>query len=230
MNKLQEKLDFLAEKYELKCRPQLKDCRTVIIDGAEYPLFPHRSERRFIELKNIAGNGTLKGISVMRVQRITQKDADVYSELKREADICRFVLQSEIKTVTVMQNGNVLNAVLRTDDGIVITIEISATLRCGTEPKDKHEIISERGIACDIVVDAQIKQDSVYIYGENEEKFTDVDFELYGLSIDEIATVRSAAALAQSGRLSDALVNEKILNNLIAHAKASAESGEREEL
>lgn len=230
MNKLQEKLDFLAEKYELKCRPQLKDCQTVIIDGAEYPLFPHRAERRFVELKNIASNGTLKGISVMRVQRITQKDADVYSELEREADICRFVLQSEIKSVMVMQNGNVLNAVLRTDGDVVITIEISATLKKGAQPKDKHEIISERGIACDIVVDAQIKQDSVYIYGENEEKFTDVDFELYGLSIDEIATVRSAAALAQSGRLSQELENKKILNNLIAHAKASAESGEREEL
>lgn len=230
MKKLQEKLDFLCEKYELGTHALLKDEKTVKIGEKEYPLLSHRAERRFAELKNIALGGTLKGISVMRVQRITGLGADVYEELKREADICRFVLGEEICSVMVMRNDNVLNAVLKTKGGIVITIEIAATLKNGAEPKDKHEIISQRGIACDIVVDAQLKQDSVYLYGESEEKFTDVDYELYGLSIPEIATVRAAFGLASSGAFAEAEENGKCLEKIIEAAKKSEISGEREEV
>ena len=77
-------------------------------------------------------------------------------------------------------------AIFLENKGAVCTIEISATLANGEIPKDKHEIISQRGIACDVVVDAQLKQDSVYVFGTENKKFTDVDFELYGLSIEEI--------------------------------------------
>lgn len=229
MKKLQEKLDFLCEKYEVGTHVTLKDEKTAVTEGKEYPIFARRAERRFIELKNIVTGGTLRGISVMRVQRIVNLGADIYEELKTEADICRFVLNDEICSVMVMRNDNTLNAVLKTKGGIVITIEIAATLKEGTEPKDKHEIISERGIACDIVVDAQLKQDSVYLYGEKEERFTDVDYELYGLSISQAVVVRAAFRLASSGELAAAKENEEILDKIIAHAKKSEMSGEREE-
>ena len=53
MNRLQEKLDFLLEKYSVDTKVVLKDCKTVVINGMELPILSHRSERRFVELKNI---------------------------------------------------------------------------------------------------------------------------------------------------------------------------------
>ena len=230
MNKLQEKLDFLLEKYSIDTKAILKDEKTVVIDGMELPLLSHRSERRFIELKNIVNNGTLVGISVMRVARIVEKDSDIYEALYRELDLCQYILQRNIKSIMVMQNDNVLNAIAATEDGIVCTIEISATLTKDEIPKDKHEIISQRGIACDVVVDAQLKQDSIYVFGQEKKKYTDVDFELYGLSIEEIAVVRAAFSIAQNKNYDEIRDIDANLCKLVELAKASAEVGERKVL
>lgn len=227
MSKLQEKLDFLLGKYSVDVKAVLKDEKTVVIDGMELPILSHRNERRFIELKNIINNGTLVGISVMRVARIIEKGSDIYEALYRELDLCQFVLQRKIKSIMVMQNDNVLNAIATAEDDIVCTIEVSATLSKGEIPKDKHEIISQRGIACDVVVDAQLKQDSIYVFGQENKKYTDVDFELYGLSIEEIAVVRAAFGVAQNKNYDEMKNIDENLCNLVEMAKASAEAGER---
>ena len=78
---LQNKLEFLLDKYSVETKAVLKDCKTAVIDGKDTPIFSHRLERRFIELKNIVQGGTLQGISVMRVARIVEKDADIFAEL-----------------------------------------------------------------------------------------------------------------------------------------------------
>ena len=227
MKELQNKLDFLLEKYAIEKKAVLKDRKTVIINDEELPLFAHRYERRIIELEKLANDGTLFGISVMRTARIVEKDSDVFDELYRELDICQYVLRRKIKTITVMQNESVLNTIAVTDDGIVCTIEVSATLTKGEPPKDKHEIISQRGIACDIVVDAQLKQDSIYVFGNENKKYTDVDFEIFGLLIDDTAVVRAAFALAQSEDYSDIKNDAENLERLIRLAQKSAKTNER---
>lgn len=228
MNKLQEKLEFLLEKYSVETKAVLKDVKTVVVDGEELPLLAHRYERRFIELKNIVNNGTLVGVSVMRVARIIEKGSDLYEALYRELDLCQYILQRKIKSIMVMENDNVMNAIATAEDGVVCTIEISATLKAGEPAKDKHEIISQRGIACDVVVDAQLKQDSIYVFGAENQKYTDVDFELYGLSIDEIAVVRAAFAIAQNRNYEEIKAINTNLCELVDMAKRSAANGERE--
>ena len=228
MNKLQEKLDFLLDKYSVETKAVLKDAKTVVIDGKELPVLAHRSERRFIELKNMVNNGTLVGVSVMRVARIIEKGSDLYVALYRELDLCQYILQRKIKSIMVMENDNVMNAIATTEDGVVCTIEISATLKAGEPAKDKHEIISQRGIACDVVVDAQLKQDSIYVFGAENQKYTDVDFELYGLSIEEIAVVRAAFAIAQNKNCQEIEAIDANLCELVEMAKRSAMNGERE--
>ncbi len=228
MKLLQEKLNFLLEKYSVETPATLKDNATVIIDGKEIPLLSHRLERRFIEQKNIVTGGTLQGVSVMRVARIIEKDADIYAALYRELDICQFVLGRKLASIMVMTGDHVLNAISTCEDGVVCTIEISATLAKGEIAKDKHEIIAQRGTCCDVVVDAQLKQDSIYFFGAENKKFTDVDFELYGLGIDEIAIVRSAFAIAQKGIGDEMIAIHENLCKLVELAKRSAENGERE--
>ncbi len=228
MKILQEKLEFLLDKYSVETKAELKDCKTAIIDGVNTPVLSHRLERRFIELKNIVQGGTLQGISVMRVARIVEKGTDIFAELYREFDICEYILGKKIVGVTAMQNDNTLNVIATAKGGIVCTIEISATLSKGEIAKDKHEIISQRGIACDVVVDAQLKQDSIYVFGNENKKFTDVDFELYGLEIEDIAVVRSAFTIAQKGTKNEMIAIDENLKVLVEKAKASVESGERQ--
>jgi hypothetical protein len=230
MKVLQEKLNFLLEKYSVDVKAELKDESTVIINGVGVPLLSHRNERRFLEQKNIVTGGTLQGVSVMRVARIIEKGSDIYAALYRELDICRYVLGRKLISIMVMENDNVLNAISTCEDGVVCTIEISATLAKGEVPKDKHEIIAQRGTCCDVVVDAQLKQDSIYIFGEENQKFTDVDFELYGLSIEQVAIVRAAFGIAQKNNVEEMKTLAGELDQLIAMAKRSAENGEREVL
>lgn len=228
MKILQEKLNFLLDKYSVDVKAELKDANTVIIDGQELPLLSHRNERRFLEQKNIVTGGTLEGISVMRVARIIEKGSDIYEALGRELDICQYVLQRNLASIMVMQNDNVLNAISTCEDGVVCTIEISATLAKGEIPKDKHEIIAQRGTCCDVVVDAQLKQDSIYVFGAENQKFTDVDFELYGLSIEEVAIVRAAFGIAQKKNYEEMKAIDARMKKLVELAKRSAVSGERE--
>lgn len=227
MKILQKNLDFLLDKYSVESKAVLKDTKTAAINGKEVPILSHRSERRFIELKNIAQGGTLSGISVMRVARIIDKKASLDDALYRELDLCQWILGRKIKTVMGMKNGNVLNVIAKCEDDIVCTIEISATLGKGVKPIDKHEIISQHGIACDVVVDAQLKQDSIYVYGKNEKKFTDVDFELYGLSIDEIAVVRAAFSIAQNKKADEMISADKEISDLVKAVNISADTCER---
>ena len=228
MKVLQEKLNFLLEKYSVDVKAELKDAKTVVIDGQELPLLSHRNERRFLEQKNIVTGGTLQGVSVMRVARIIEKGSDIYEALGRELDICQYVLQRNLASVMVMQNDNVLNAISTCEDGVVCTIEISATLAKGEVAKDKHEIIAQRGTCCDVVVDAQLKQDSIYVFGAENQKFTDVDFELYGLSMDEVAIVRAAFGIAQKKNYEEVKAIDARMQKLVALAKQSAVSGQRE--
>lgn len=228
MNILQEKLEFLLDKYSVETKAVLKDCKTAVIDGTDTPILSHRLERRFIELKNIVQGGTLQGISVMRVARIVENGTDIFEELYRELDICQDVLGRKIVGITAMQNDNTINVIATSEDAIVCTIEVSATLAKGEIAKDKHEIISQRGIACDVVVDAQLKQDSIYVFGAENKKFTDVDFELYGLSIEDIAIVRSAFAIAQNGTKDEMIAIDSNIKTLVEKAKESVKTGERQ--
>ena len=74
----------------------------------------------------------------------------------------------------------------------------------------------------------QLKQDSIYVFGSENKKYTDVDFELYGLSVEEIAIVRAAFTLAQNKNYEEIKSIDANLCKLVEMAKASAQSGERE--
>lgn len=228
MELLQEKLNCLLEKYSIDSKAVLKDRETVVIDGEDIPLLSYRFERRFTELKNIVQGGTLQGVSVMRTARIIEKGSDVFAALCRELDLCQFILGRKITAVTAMQNDNTLNVIATAEGGIVCTIEISATLAKGEAPKDKHEIISQRGIACDIVVDAQLKQDSIYVFADKNKKFTDVDFELYGLSVENIAIVRAAFSIAQNNYAKEFSATDKEIKAMAEKVKLSVKTEERQ--
>lgn len=227
MKVYQEKLNFLLNKYQVEKKVILKNYTCAEMDGKEIPLLSHRSERRFIELKKLVQDETVKGVSAFRISDITNKGVDLNKLLYKELDLCMWILDSKIVSVCTMENGNVQNTIARTKSGVVCTIEIAATLEDWVKPIDKHEIISERGIACDKVVDTQITQSSIYLYGKEKKEFTDTDFELYGLEADEVAMVRHAFEIARDNKTEENLAADKVLKELISKSEESVKLCER---
>ena len=227
MKVLQEKLDFLLEKYSVGKKATLKDNNTVVVDGKEIPLLSHRAERRFIELRNIAHNGTLTGISVMRSARIVKKGECLNAALYRELDICAFVLGEGFVSIFSIANGNTMNTIAKTESGVVCTIELSAAMGEGQQVVDKHEIIAQRGTACDKVVDTQNMQSSIYVFGKSEAQYTDVDFELYGLEIPEVAVVRQAFAVAARDISGELIAADAAVREWVAKSDESLKTGRK---
>lgn len=205
---LQDKLDFLLHKYAVLNTATFINPSTVAIDEREIPLLPWRSERRFIELKGLVLDGTVTGISALRICRIEPKGANLQDMLFRELDLCEWLLDSEVAELfTIANQAAASNSIVKLRSGVICTIEVAATLSPDMESIDKHEIIAERGVASDRVVDTQVPQQSIYVFANNRSPstYTDVDFELFGATAAEAAIIRQAFAASTNASLRDEL-------------------------
>lgn len=225
MKTLNEGISFLLDKYAVDKKVEVESLESVVIEGERHALLPWRWERRIVELKNLAqgtaASGKLEGISVMRVAHIDKKTSDLWSVLRRELDICEFVIGSEAAEIFAIQNlEKAMNVIMKLKNGVVCTIELATTLSEDAKVIDKHEIIAQKGVACDRVVDTQVPQSSIYLFTDDEKaEFQDVDAELYGLSIDEIAVVRQSFDMAANAYHLDSQAAH--LDCLIAAAQQS---------
>ena len=227
-----EGLSYLLTKYQVEVPGEASLAGDKLtVGGKEYDLLPWRSERRIIELKGLVTDGTLKEPCVLRTTRIDHKDACLKAMIRREFDIAEFLFSSKIVAVyAVTADDKLANMVAKLECGVVVNFELAATLAADAQVVDKHEIIASVGVALDKVVDTQIMQNSIYVYGEgkNPDTYTDVDFELYGLTIDEIARVRCAfAALKNPALLDEMAAQSARLDKLTALALESAATGKK---
>ena len=212
MNVLQEKLNFLLDKYAVAKEAILSDDgKSVTVDGKTYPILPWRSERRFIELKKIVDSNTVGAISHFKIMSINPKNVSLDDVLMRELDTAEYIGSLKITEIFKAENGPTAAVICMTDKKAVITLELSVNLKEGAALIDKHEIITDRGTACDRAVDSQTPLYSVYVYGENTDEYTDVDFELYGLTAELVSVVRGAFDIAKNTELGE--------KNLAIHAR-----------
>ena len=196
---MQKGLDLLLDKYSVSAKASLSaDAKTVLVDGVSVPLLPWESERRFIELRLLVLNGRLGNMCTYRIGHTAKKGTCLFELLAREVGILEFTVDSKAKEIFAIAGKNTMNCIVETENGCVCTIELGATLEEGERAVDKHEIITDRGVACDRVVDTQMPQESIYVKGKNKMVFMDTDTELYGYSEWEINTVRNAFAVAKS--------------------------------
>ncbi len=226
---MNQALKMLCEKYSVTAAVSIKDGEA-IVDGKALPLLPWRAERRFVEFRNHVNGKYLKGISTMRVCHIAEAGADLFDILYREIDVCEWILGAKVCEIFAIRSDKALNAIAKTDKGYICTLELAATLAAGAEVIDKHEIIAEHGVICDRVVDTQVPQSSIYVFGTDGKKntYTDVDAELFGLSVDDCAKIRSAFAIAKDGL--DYTADAAHLAAVIAAAKRSLETLENVKL
>ena len=199
---MQKGLNLLLEKYSVAASATLaEDGKTVVIDGNEVPVLPWESERRFVELRNRVLTGRLGNMCTYRIGRTAKKGTDLFEMLAREVGILEFTVNSIAKEIFAIAGVNTMNCIVETENGCVCTIELGATLEEGQKDVDKHEIITDNGVACDRVVDTQMPQDSIYVFGKNTKTYTDTDAELYNYEEFQINTIRNAFALARSEEL-----------------------------
>lgn len=227
MDTLQTKLSFLLQKYEAPHRAELNaDASAVTVEGKTYPLLPYRNERRFIELKKIVDT-TVGEISHFKIMALHPESMTPERLLRQELGIAEFVSGQRITEIFAMRGERDWTVSCRTEKNAAVTLELSCNLPEGSRVVDKHEIITTRGTACDRGVDSQTPLSSVYVYGEKNAEYTDVDFELYGLSVPEIAAVRQSFELAVCPEKGDVLAAEDAhLLALVEAAKKSAETCE----
>lgn len=220
---MQNGLNLLLEKYSVPVGAELSgDGKTVRIGGNSIPVLPWESERRFVELRGLVMTGRLGNICTYRIGHTAQKGADLFELLIREIGILEFTVNSEAKEIFAIAGRNTMNCIVETENGCVCTIELGATLQSGEGEIDKHEIITDSGVACDRVVDTQMPQQSVYVYGNKQEIYTDTDAELYGYKECEINTIRAAFAIAKNSDIcKEKLAKMAHLEKVIAAARAS---------
>ena len=212
---MQNGLNLLLEKYSVYTKATFSDDgKTIEIDGASVPLLPWESERRFIELRNLVLTGRLGNVCTYRIGHTAKKGTDMLELLAREIGILEFTVNSKVKEIFAIAGKYAMNCIVETENGCVCTIELAATLNDGQNDIDKHEIITDNGVACDRVVDTQMPQSSIYLFGKTQEEFTDTDAELYGYTETRINTIRNAFALAKN----EALRNEN--KEKMKHIKA----------
>jgi len=196
-------LNALREKYSVARAGKILPGGMLETEAGRITLLPWRVERRFVELRNIASNGTLEGISTLRFASITA-GGELEAQLVREFDLAAWIAGAPVTNVfaSCAPGGCAANVIVALKNGIKASIECSNKLPEGTEPIDRHEIIAARGVASDRCVDTQVPQSSLYLYGaEGESRYTDVDFELFGFSGEETGLVRAAFAVLSNPEL-----------------------------
>ena len=220
---MQKGLDLLLNKYSVSAKAVLSaDGKTVVIDGKEVPVLPWESERRIIELRNLVVTGRLGNMCTYRIGHTAKKGTDLFEMLAREVGILEFTVNSTAKEVFAIAGKNTMNCIVETENGCVCTIELGATLDEGQRDIDKHEIITDNGVGCDRVVDTQMPQESIYVYGKNKQAFMDTDSELYGYAEIQINTIRNAFAAAKNVAVQEANVAKWAhIQKVVAAAKAS---------
>ena len=220
---MQKGLNLLIEKYSVAKNAVLSvDGKMVVIDGDSVPVLPWESERRIVELRNLVVTGSLGNMCTYRIGHTAKKGTDLFEMLAREVGILEFTVNSKAKEIFAIAGKNTMNCIVETENGCVCTIELGATLEEGQRDIDKHEIITDNGVGCDRVVDTQMPQESVYVFGKTKQSFMDTDAELYGYEEIQINTIRNAFALAKSKELCDANIAKWMhIEKVISAAKVS---------
>ena len=196
VKKMNKALGFLRDKYGAgKGEIEVRDGLPCV--GAT-PLLPGRMERKIVELKKMTENGTLEGVSTLRFAAFAPKGTSMEALLAKELDLAAYLGGADVTRVMASASGPALNVLAKHANDVNVSVEIGAGLPKGDAGYDRHEIIARRGVACDQTVDTHTPHASIRVStADGTAEYTDVDTELFGLSYEEIWTVRAAFALLQ---------------------------------
>jgi len=142
-------------------------------------------------------------------------------------DLCEFIGNGKIVSVqAIINDSDIANLILKLDNGILCSIEISTQLPQNSILQDRHEVIGRRGVASDLMVDTQVAQSSVYTFTKQGEiTYTDTDMELFGFDSDQIDHIRAAFHVLKNRELIDEWQQQH--KHLVVLLNSVFESGKR---
>jgi len=216
---LKSAIEYLAEKYQLAKIESITTSESTITvecdkgvfnfcsdfsqercEGGDVPLFAWRSQRRYFEMRKNLLDRIVQDPVGMRIKHIAPKGTNLANILVQEVDIAQWILGDRVEKVFASTQDDYCNAIFSTEQGIKISAEIG-TAQTKT-PILLHEIIAKTGVITDTAVDTQVEHYPIYLYNSKGTTiYNDVDFELYGLSYDEIAKVRFIASVLGEPKL-----------------------------
>jgi hypothetical protein len=221
---IEKALTMLLEKYSIKPQQSFHLFKNGSVDSLQLlpgynfedsniekhqiPLLTWRFKRKFTELKKIVEDSIIEDVCLFRFCCMGSKDKwSLFSLLYREMDLFEFIGNGKIISVqAVISDDQVGNVILRLDNNALCSIEVGIQMPTGTSLIERHEIIAQRGVTSDLVVDTQIPQSSIYSFTEKgETRYTDVDNELFGLDDLQVDHIRSAFQVLKNPDLSEQL-------------------------
>jgi hypothetical protein len=161
----------------------------------QVPLLTWRTRRKFVELKKITEEEVIKDVCLLRFSCMGNEDIwSLFSILYREMDLVEFITNRKIVSVHAVFSDQLAgNVIAKLDNDVICSIEAGIQTAENAPLIERHEIIARRGVACDLSVDTQIPQSSVYCFTKDESKmFTDNDMELFGFNDLQVDHIRSA--------------------------------------
>lgn len=133
--------------------------------GEAVPLQPWRSDRRFVELAKLVSSNTIEDVCQLRFLHHSTSAKSIDEILYEECDLLEFIGQGTIASVhAVMTAGHACNVIVKLDNGIIGSVEVTDLLPEGTKDTVRHEIVARRGVANDLPIDIQLQQESVYVF------------------------------------------------------------------
>lgn len=192
------------------------------------PMLHWRLKRRYIELKNVLDQELVKTALALRIHHIVPKEdfsASLEDTLFMEIDLAQWICGDKVNQVFASMEEHYMNAILSTKGGVKLSMELGLTPD-GSQPVLLHEIIAKTGILSDVAVDTQTQQYPIYIFhGHDTKVYTDIDYELYGLSQSECDSVRFILwILNEESRVPYAQEIAKHIQAVICAAKQSSKS------
>lgn len=187
------------------------------------PLLPWRSERRFVDLRNLVETETVETVCLWRSRCLSSPQQwTITQAIYREIGLCQWVLGEPFVSVyAATHTDKVANIVGRLANGIACGIEVSLALPKDSPLMDRHEAIAQRGVASDQVVDSIVRPSSVYLMtGEGTQAYLDTDSELFGLAEGQVAIVREAFASVQQAENSDLADHQQICRVVAAVSRS----------
>jgi hypothetical protein len=214
---IEKALTMLLEKYSIKPEQSFHLFKNGNVDSLELlpgynfedrnlgkyqvPLLSWRFKRKFVELKKIVADNIIENVCLFRFCCMGSKDKwTLAALLYREMDLFEFIGNGKISSIqAVISDDQVGNVILRLDNNALCSIEVGVQMPADSPLVERHEIIAQRGVTSDLVVDTQIPQSSIYSFTEKgERRFTDVDNELFGMDDLQVDHIRSAFHLLKN--------------------------------
>ncbi|NLI72935.1 MAG: hypothetical protein GX361_09460 [Bacteroidales bacterium] len=197
--KKEEALLRLLEKYSVETKTPINiaygwSLLNKQLQKNDVPLLTWRANRKFIELHKIVSGDTIENVCMLRFCSFGGKKWSLDALMYKEFDLCEYLGGGKIVSLHAVLNERLAgNIIVKLDNGIIGSVEVSVQAQPEEKLLDRHEIIARRGVASDLVTDTQISQSSIYTYtNTGASKYKDVDYELFGLNELEVEYIRSA--------------------------------------